>query len=72
MQVKQQTNMMIDTLLKRKHTADCKRVRPTRAGKSTPVFETTFNGVTQYVGIRIGSNGYIVSANPVSKWKPLK
>ncbi len=24
--------MKIDRLLKRKHTADCKRVRPTRAG----------------------------------------
>lgn len=29
------------------------------------------NGVEQNIAIGIGSNGFIVRANPVSKWDPV-
>jgi hypothetical protein len=34
------------------------------AGIGRPVFEVTFNGVTHRIAITIGSNGFIVGANP--------
>lgn len=38
-------------------------------GKRTPprtIYEFTYNGKTQRIAVQIGSNGYIVSANPRS------
>jgi len=35
-------------------------------GKGRPIYEFTYNGVTCRVAITIGSNGYIVGANPKS------
>lgn len=39
---------------------------------SAPVYEIAYRGRPQYITVRIGSNGYIVRANPVSTWKPIK
>lgn len=39
---------------------------------SAPVYRVIFNGVEQNVAVGIGSNGYIVRANPVTEWKPLR
>lgn len=36
-------------------------------GKNRPVYEVTFEGKKYFVGITIGSNGYVVGANPVSE-----
>ncbi len=36
-----------------------------------PVFRVRIDGVTQYMRVGIGSNGFIVQANPVSTWKPI-
>lgn len=33
------------------------------------VFEYTYRGNTLHIAITIGSNGYIVGANPVNTWK---
>jgi hypothetical protein len=38
---------------------------------SVNVYRITSNGVEQNIAIGIGSNGFIVRANPVSIWKPL-
>ncbi|MBB4017446.1 filamentous hemagglutinin [Chelatococcus caeni] len=38
---------------------------------SANVYRTIHNGVEQYIAIGIGSNGFVVRANPVSTWKPL-
>lgn len=35
-------------------------------GTGRPIFEVMYNGVKQYVAITIGSNGFIVGANPTS------
>ena len=38
-------------------------------GKRTPprtIYEFTYNGKTQRIAVQVGSNGYIVSANPRS------
>jgi filamentous hemagglutinin len=39
---------------------------------SAPVYEIAYRGTAQYISVGIGSNGYIVRANPVSTWKPIK
>ncbi|MFM0288003.1 hemagglutinin repeat-containing protein [Paraburkholderia megapolitana] len=39
---------------------------------SAPVYEITYNGTPKYVSVGVSSNGFIVRANPVSTWKPLK
>jgi hypothetical protein len=39
---------------------------------SASVYQITHNGITQNIAIGISSNGYIVRANPVSVWSPLK
>jgi filamentous hemagglutinin len=39
---------------------------------TAPVYEIIHNGVKRYIAIGIGSNGYIVRANPVNTWKPIK
>lgn len=39
---------------------------------SAPVYEIMHRGVKQYISVGVGSNGYIVRANPVSTWSPLK
>jgi len=36
------------------------------------VYRITYNGVEQNIAIGVGSNGYVVRANPVSSWKPLQ
>lgn len=36
---------------------------------SAPVYEIVHNGVTQHIAVGVGSNGYVVRANPVSTWK---
>jgi hypothetical protein len=36
------------------------------AGKDREVYEVVFNGVRQFVAVSVGSNGYVVGANPVS------
>lgn len=33
-------------------------------GRSRSVYRVEFNGATQYISVDVGSNGYIVSANP--------
>jgi len=35
-------------------------------GAGRPIYETIFNGTKQLVAITVGSNGYIVGANPAS------
>ena len=35
-------------------------------GKGRPIYEFTYDGVTRRVAITVGSNGYIVGANPKS------
>ena len=37
-----------------------------RQGRSRTIYEIEFNNVKQYISVEIGSNGYIVSANPTS------
>ncbi|KJV26506.1 hypothetical protein VI06_16765 [Aquitalea magnusonii] len=39
---------------------------------SAPVYQVMYNGSAKYVSVGVGSNGFIVRANPVSEWKPLK
>jgi filamentous hemagglutinin len=39
---------------------------------SAPVYQITYNGNPKYIAVGVGSNGFIVRANPVSTWKPLK
>ncbi len=31
-----------------------------------PIYQVTFNGVTQLIAVTVGSNGYLVCANPAS------
>jgi filamentous hemagglutinin len=38
---------------------------------SASVYQIMYNGSPQYVAVGVGSNGFIVRANPVSTWKPL-
>lgn len=38
---------------------------------SANVYRITHNGVEQNIAIGVGSNGFVVRANPVSIWKPL-
>ncbi|TGK20290.1 hypothetical protein EHO62_05510 [Leptospira kmetyi] len=40
-------------------------------GRGRPVYEIIYNGQKQTVGVTIGSNGFIVGANPVSSYRPL-
>jgi hypothetical protein len=35
-------------------------------GVDRPIYEVTFNGRTQLIAVTVGSNGYIVGANPGS------
>jgi hypothetical protein len=35
-------------------------------GRNRPIYEVDFHGETRYIAVTVGSNGYIVSANPVS------
>ena len=39
---------------------------------TAPVYRVIYNGEAKYVSIGVGSNGYVVRANPVSEWKKLK
>lgn len=39
---------------------------------SANVYRISHNGVEQNIAIGVGSNGFVVRANPASKWKPLK
>ncbi|MES9962698.1 MAG: hypothetical protein ABW116_04110 [Candidatus Sedimenticola sp. 20ELBAFRAG] len=38
---------------------------------SANVYRITHKGVEQNIAIGVGSNGFVVRANPVSSWKPL-
>ena len=38
---------------------------------SADVYRIVYNGAEQHIAIGVGSNGFVVSANPVSQWKPL-
>ena len=38
---------------------------------SANVYRIMQNGVEQNIAIGVGSNGFVVRANPVSSWKPL-
>jgi filamentous hemagglutinin len=38
---------------------------------SANVYRITHNGVEQNIAIGVGSNGFVVRANPVSSWRPL-
>ncbi|EJL02578.1 adhesin/hemagglutinin, HecA family [Pseudomonas fluorescens Q2-87] len=38
---------------------------------SANVYRITYNGVEQNIAVGVGSNGFVVRANPVSSWKPL-
>ncbi|MCQ9424344.1 hypothetical protein NRB16_12550 [Pseudomonas sp. LJDD11] len=38
---------------------------------SANVYRVTYNGVEQNIAVGVGSNGFVVRANPVSFWKPL-
>ncbi|MBD3898325.1 DUF637 domain-containing protein [Halomonas sp. ML-15] len=38
---------------------------------SASVYRVTHNGVEQNIAIGVGSNGFVVRANPVSSWNPL-
>lgn len=38
---------------------------------SASVYRIMYNGVEQNIAVGIGSNGFVVRANPVSSWKPL-
>ena len=38
-------------------------------GKNRPIYEVEYNGATQYISITVGTNGYIVGANPTQKPK---
>ena len=35
-------------------------------------YRIVHNGVEQHIAIGVGSNGFVVRANPVSNWKPLQ
>ena len=35
------------------------------------VYRIKYNGVEQNIAVGVGSNGFVVRANPVSPWKPL-
>jgi filamentous hemagglutinin len=39
---------------------------------TAPVYEIIHNGVKQHIAVGVGSNGYIVRANPVNTWKSIK
>lgn len=39
---------------------------------SAPAYEISYGGTPKYISVGVSSNGFIVRANPVSKWKPLK
>ena len=39
---------------------------------SASVYQITYNEITQNIAVGVGSNGFIVRANPVSSWSPLK
>jgi filamentous hemagglutinin len=39
---------------------------------SANVYRITYNGVEKNIAVGVGSNGFVVRANPVSSWKPLK
>jgi hypothetical protein len=39
---------------------------------SAPVYEVIHHGGIQHIAVGVASNGYIVRANPVSTWRPLK
>lgn len=38
---------------------------------SANVYRVTHNGVEQNIAVGVGSNGFVVRANPISFWKPL-
>ncbi|MBF4554934.1 DUF637 domain-containing protein [Pseudomonas sp. p50] len=38
---------------------------------SANVYRITHNGVEQNIAVGVGSNGFVVRANPVTSWKPL-
>ena len=38
---------------------------------SANVYRIMYNGVEQNIAVGVGSNGFVVRANPVSSWKPL-
>ena len=38
---------------------------------SANVYRVMHNGAEQNIAVGIGSNGFVVRANPVSSWKPL-
>lgn len=38
---------------------------------SANVYRITHNGIEHNIAIGVGSNGFVVRANPVSTWKPL-
>lgn len=38
---------------------------------SANVYRIVHNGTEQHIAIGVGSNGFVVRANPVSQWKPL-
>ena len=42
------------------------------SGKSRPVYEVMYKGVKKTIAVDVGSNGFIVGANPATKYKPLK
>lgn len=42
------------------------------ADGSVNVYRITYNGVERNIAVGVGSNGFVVRANPVSSWKPLK
>jgi len=39
---------------------------------SAPVYQISYGGTPKYISVGVSSNGFIVRANPVSTWKPLK
>jgi filamentous hemagglutinin len=39
---------------------------------SAPVYQISYGGSPKYIAVGVSSNGFIVRANPVSKWKPLQ
>lgn len=38
---------------------------------SASVYRITYIGIEKNIAIGVGSNGFVVRANPVSSWKPL-
>ncbi|BBF85945.1 putative large exoprotein [Aquitalea magnusonii] len=39
---------------------------------SAPVYQIIYDGSPKYISVGVGSNGFIVRANPVSTWKPVQ